>query len=69
VSCGEYGENNVSALVAAIENGKHDIRENKPWPEVKDNNQSLALNGEKNGDALNATFTRTSNYLPKDSSK
>jgi hypothetical protein len=68
VSCGEYGENNVSALVAAIENGKHDIREGKPWPEVKDNNQALALNGEKNGDALNATFTMTSNYLPKDSS-
>jgi len=70
VSCGEYGENNVSALVAAIGNGKHDIREGKPWPEVKDNNQSVALNGDKNGDALNPTFTRTTtNYLPKDSSK
>ncbi|XP_059476406.1 ATP-binding cassette sub-family G member 4 [Neocloeon triangulifer] len=62
VSCGEYGENNVSALVAAIGNGKHDIREGKPWPEVKDNNQVVAMkNGDKN-------FAKTTtNYVSKDS--
>ncbi|CAB3368406.1 Hypothetical predicted protein [Cloeon dipterum] len=68
VSCGEYGENNVSALVTAIGNGQHDIREGKPWPEVKDNNQVAALqNGEKNG-GQNSNFAKTTtNYLPKDS--
>jgi hypothetical protein len=56
--------------VAAIGNGKHDIREGKPWPEVKDNNQIVAQSGDKNGGALSASFTRTTtNYLPKDSSK
>lgn len=34
VSCGEYGDN-TGKLVRAIDNGKHDIRNGKPFPESK----------------------------------
>ncbi|XP_034952371.1 ATP-binding cassette sub-family G member 4 [Chelonus insularis] len=47
VSCGEYGEN-VGKLVAAIKNGKYDIREGFPFPETKEenlNNTIQAVNG------------------------
>nr|CAD7590100.1 unnamed protein product [Timema genevievae] len=33
VSCGEYGDN-IKKLVAAIQNGKHDIRTGKPFPDL-----------------------------------
>lgn len=33
VSCGEYGDH-IRKLVTAIQNGKHDIREGKPFPEL-----------------------------------
>ncbi|XP_021931823.1 ATP-binding cassette sub-family G member 4 isoform X2 [Zootermopsis nevadensis] len=33
VSCGEYGDN-IRKLVNAIQNGKHDIRTGKPFPEL-----------------------------------
>jgi hypothetical protein len=33
VSCGEYGDN-IRKLVNAIQNGKHDIRAGKPFPEL-----------------------------------
>jgi hypothetical protein len=33
VSCGEYGDN-IRKLVTAIQNGKHDIRTGKPFPEL-----------------------------------
>jgi hypothetical protein len=32
VSCGEYGDN-IRKLVNAIQNGKHDIRTGRPFPE------------------------------------
>ena len=37
VACGEYGDH-TTKLVEAIENGKNDIREGKPFPEVKYSN-------------------------------
>jgi len=46
VSCGEYGDN-IRKLVRAIQNGKHDIREGKPFPELPPaevlNNASVKL--------------------------
>ncbi|CAG9863220.1 unnamed protein product [Phyllotreta striolata] len=36
VACGEYGDH-TRKLVCAIENGKNDIRDGKPFPEVKIN--------------------------------
>jgi len=46
VSCGEYGDN-IHKLVRAIQNGKHDIREGKPFPELPPaevlNNASVKL--------------------------
>uniref|UniRef100_A0A8D8ZVH1 ATP-binding cassette sub-family G member 1 n=1 Tax=Cacopsylla melanoneura TaxID=428564 RepID=A0A8D8ZVH1_9HEMI len=43
VSCGEYGDN-VRKLVTAINNGKHDIRNNKPFPKSEVlNNAVLAV--------------------------
>lgn len=41
VACGEYGDN-ISSLVAAIKNGKHDIREGLPFPETKGENLNNA---------------------------
>lgn len=32
VACGEYGSH-VQTLVKAIQNGKHDVQENKPFPD------------------------------------
>jgi hypothetical protein len=46
VSCGEYGDN-IRKLVRAIQNGKHDIRDGKPFPELPPaevlNNASVKL--------------------------
>jgi hypothetical protein len=46
VSCGEYGDN-IRKLVRAIQNGKHDIRTGKPFPELPPaevlNNTSVKL--------------------------
>ncbi|GFG29227.1 hypothetical protein Cfor_09747 [Coptotermes formosanus] len=46
VSCGEYGDN-ICKLVRAIQNGKHDIRTGKPFPELPPaevlNNTSVKL--------------------------
>ncbi|XP_015108961.1 ATP-binding cassette sub-family G member 4 [Diachasma alloeum] len=42
VSCGEYGDN-ISNLVSAIKNGKHDIREGYPFPESKAENLNNAI--------------------------
>lgn len=46
VSCGEYGDN-IRKLVRAIQNGKHDIRTGKPFPELPPaevlNNASVKL--------------------------
>lgn len=52
VSCGEYGDN-VKKLVTAINNGKHDIRNGKPFPKsealnnvvVVDQNDKKKING------------------------
>lgn len=81
VSCGEYGDN-VRNLVNAIANGKHDIREGKPFPMLKESNLTAARgngqvknklqgeaevsNGEKNG-AISSTFAFATNYLAKES--
>lgn len=43
VSCGEYGDN-VSKLVAAIDNGKNDIRDGRPLPN-SENLPAKVLNG------------------------
>lgn len=40
VSCGEYGTDNVRKLVAAIRNGKNDIRTGKPFPEIEQLNNA-----------------------------
>ena len=32
VACGEYGSH-VQTLVKAIQNGKHDVQDDKPFPE------------------------------------
>jgi ATP-binding cassette subfamily G (WHITE) protein 1 len=37
VACGEYGDH-TRRLVDAIDNGKNDIREGKPYPEIKFSN-------------------------------
>ncbi|KAF4518792.1 hypothetical protein B566_EDAN005413 [Ephemera danica] len=80
VSCGEYGEN-VGNLVKAIGNGKHDIREGKQFPAVKENNLQAASvvtgNGKLqhedgtttiNGNRnINDTFAFAAKYLAKDS--
>ncbi|XP_043252019.1 ATP-binding cassette sub-family G member 1 isoform X2 [Colletes gigas] len=42
VSCGEYGDN-IRSLVAAIKNGKYDIREGYPFPENKSEGLNNAL--------------------------
>jgi hypothetical protein len=46
VSCGEYGDH-IRKLVTAIQNGKYDIREGKPFPELPPaevlNNASVKL--------------------------
>ncbi|XP_076629116.1 ATP-binding cassette sub-family G member 4 isoform X2 [Colletes latitarsis] len=42
VSCGEYGDN-IRSLVAAIQNGKYDIREGHPFPENKSEGLNNAL--------------------------
>ncbi|PSN50370.1 ATP-binding cassette sub-family G member 1 [Blattella germanica] len=51
VSCGEYGDN-IRKLVTAIQNGKHDIRTGKPFPELPAaeilNNTSVKMNGNEN---------------------
>lgn len=81
VSCGEYGDN-VRNLVNAIANGKHDIREGKPFPVLKESNLTAARgngqvnqklqgeaevsNGDKNG-AISSTFAFATNYLAKES--
>lgn len=43
VSCGEYGDN-VKKLVAAIDNGKNDIRDGRPFPNVE-NLPTKVING------------------------
>lgn len=40
VACGEYGDH-TRKLVDAIDNGKNDIREGKPFPEIKISNNGL----------------------------
>lgn len=42
VACGEYGSH-VQTLVKAIQNGKHDVQENKPFPDQveKLNNEEI----------------------------
>lgn len=40
VSCGEYGDN-VRKLVTAINNGKHDIRNGKPFPKSEALNNAV----------------------------
>ncbi|XP_054261106.1 ATP-binding cassette sub-family G member 4 isoform X2 [Macrosteles quadrilineatus] len=49
VSCGEYGDN-VRKLVAAIKNGKHDIRVGKPFPEIEASNTLNNANAKVNND-------------------
>lgn len=51
VSCGEYGDN-IKNLVNAINNGKYNIREGQPFPELKDgmNNCTAATDILKNAD-------------------
>jgi hypothetical protein len=81
VSCGEYGDH-VGNLVKAIGNGKHDIREGKPFPLVKENNLQAASqhaiyngNGKYHYDeaavpingGINNTFAFAAKYLAKDS--
>ncbi|XP_065204774.1 ATP-binding cassette sub-family G member 4-like isoform X1 [Planococcus citri] len=40
VACGEYGDN-VKTLVTAIDNGKHNVQNNKPFPNEDSNAQPL----------------------------
>ena len=50
VACGEYGDN-TNKLVAAISNGKEDIRLGKPFPELKKgflNNEPKEVKAVKN---------------------
>lgn len=49
VSCGEYGDN-VRKLVAAIKNGKNDIRVGKPFPEIEASNTLNNANAKVNND-------------------
>ncbi|EFN78567.1 ATP-binding cassette sub-family G member 1, partial [Harpegnathos saltator] len=51
VSCGEYGDN-IKKLVNAIDNGKYNIREGQPFPELKEgmNNCTAATGILKNAE-------------------
>jgi hypothetical protein len=70
VSCGEYGDN-IGKLVRAIQNGKHDIREGKPFPELPPaevlNNASVKLSngngvlGASEGDSEDGDGVKYSN--------
>lgn len=66
MSCGEYGDN-VSKLVNAIQNGKHDIRTGKPFPTMEPlNNAPANVNvntgvDKKLGNGLNESTTSTGN--------
>lgn len=53
VSCGEYGDN-IKNLVNAINNGKYDIRDGQPFPEMKEgmNNCTASTGILKNGDTI-----------------
>ncbi|XP_008551030.1 ATP-binding cassette subfamily G member 4 [Microplitis demolitor] len=44
VACGEYGDN-ISTMVNAIKNGKHDIRDGYPFPDSKSDNLNNAHQG------------------------
>ncbi|CAH0769316.1 unnamed protein product [Bemisia tabaci] len=57
VSCGEYGDN-VSTLVKAINNGKHDIRNGKPFPvsEPLNNANIKSKDNLSNGNSLDTNF-------------
>lgn len=61
VACGEYGDN-TDMLVENISNGKNDIRDNKPFPELKnrgglnnvpDNINNMIANNLAKGTAVN----------------
>ncbi|XP_044255746.1 ATP-binding cassette sub-family G member 4 [Tribolium madens] len=58
VACGEYGDH-TRKLVDAIDNGKNDIREGKPFPEIKItnglNNSTVITNDITKGYANHAT--------------
>lgn len=69
VSCGEYGDN-IRKLVNAIQNGKHDIRTGKPFPElppaevlnnadvkISNGNGALGTNAVENGDSDAVKYT------------
>lgn len=69
VSCGEYGDN-IRKLVNAIQNGKHDIRTGKPFPELPpaevlnnadvkltNGNGALGTNAVENGDSDGVKYT------------
>ncbi|XP_018565252.1 ATP-binding cassette sub-family G member 4 isoform X2 [Anoplophora glabripennis] len=62
VACGEYGDH-TKKLVLAIDNGKNDIREGKPFPDLKFNN------GFNNGDVFAKENMNTimANQLSKES--
>lgn len=53
ISCGEYGDN-IKKLVNAINNGKYDIRDGYPFPELKEgmNNCTASTGILKNGDNI-----------------
>lgn len=53
VSCGEYGDN-VKKLVDAIQNGKYDIQNNKPFPNQEQLNNFDAKS--QNGISLRFCF-------------
>lgn len=77
VSCGEYGDN-IRRLVNAIQNGKHDIRTGKPFPELPsaevlnnagvkltNGNGVLGANAVECGDAGNVKYSDNVNlYQP-----
>ncbi|XP_025986553.1 ATP-binding cassette sub-family G member 1 isoform X2 [Solenopsis invicta] len=64
VSCGEYGDN-IKNLINAINNGKYDIREGQPFPEMKEgmNNCTAAADILKNGDNLDKVKIKDKNDI------
>ncbi|KAK7601449.1 hypothetical protein V9T40_008890 [Parthenolecanium corni] len=58
VACGEYGSH-VQTLVKAIQNGKHDVQENKPFPDQveKLNNEEIVKSQNGSGDCKKTAAT------------
>ncbi|KAK9871011.1 hypothetical protein WA026_009971 [Henosepilachna vigintioctopunctata] len=56
VACGEYG-NHIKRLESAIGNGKHDIRDGKPFPDLK------AIEGLNNSEWINGNGNISNNII------